>query len=102
MARGAEANSAVASKILATFDGAFAYDKEIRIPVIENGELVQIKCVLTCAKANVECGGDVALPGDTDFPAPINQAPTPISTQPVAPTAEEKQTVADLLKSLGL
>lgn len=102
MARGAEAKNTVAAKILATFDGSFSYDKEIRIPIMENGELLQIKCVLTCAKANVECGGDSAIPGESDFPAPITQAPTPVNTQAVAPTAEEKQNVANLLKSLGL
>ena len=94
----------ITDKILAMFPNSFLYNdgKEIRICGTEDGTELQIKCVLTCAKANVECGGDVTLPGETDFPAPINQAPTPVSTQPVAPTAEEKQTVADLLKSLGL
>lgn len=95
----------ITNKILNLFgDQAFLYNdgKEIRICGIEDGTTLQIKCVLTCAKANVECGGDIALPGETDFPAPINQAPTPVSTQPVAPTAEEKQTVANLLKKLNL
>lgn len=102
MARGAEAKQSVTKQILATFPNAFLYNdgKEIRIPCPDSGEIVQIKCVLTCAKENVECGADNAMPGD--FPAPKMTAPTPERTTPVAPSAEEKANVAALLKSLGL
>ena len=102
MARGAQAKQEVMKKILETFQDSFLYNdgKEIRIPYQEAGEIVQIKVALTCAKENVEMGADAAMPGD--FPAPKMTAPTPERTEPVAPTAEEKQKVADLLKSLGL
>ena len=100
MAKGALAKADVTKKILSMFDNAFEYGKEIRIPMTENGELVQIKVTLTCAKENVECGADTALPGE--FPTPVNAAPTPVNTAPVQPTAEEKQNVANLLRSLGL
>jgi hypothetical protein len=102
MARGAQAKSDVMQKILETFSGSFKYNdgKEIRVPVMEGGELVQIKITCTCAKENVEMGADVAMPGD--FPAPKMTAPTPERTEPVQVSEEEKQSVADLLKSLGL
>ena len=102
MARGAEAKQTITKQILETFPGSFLYNdgKEIRIPTPDGGELVQIKCVLTCAKENVEVGADSAMPGD--FPAPKMTAPTPVSTAPIQPTAEEKAKVATLLKSLGL
>ncbi|MBO5909336.1 MAG: hypothetical protein J6Q67_06105 [Clostridia bacterium] len=100
MAKGALAKADVTKKILSMFDNAFEYGKEIRVPMIENGEQVQIKVTLTCAKENVECGADTALPGE--FPTPVNAAPTPVNTAPVQPTAEEKQNVANLLRSLGL
>ena len=102
MARGAQAKSDVMQKILETFSGSFKYNdgKEIRVPVMEGGELVQIKITCTCAKENVEVGADVAIPGD--FPAPKMTAPTPERTEPVQVSEEEKQSVADLLKSLGL
>ena len=32
----------VTKKILATFEGSFQYEKEIRIPMIENGEEIQL------------------------------------------------------------
>ena len=102
MARGAQAKNEVMQKILETFSGSFKYNdgKEIRVPIMEAGDLVQIKVTLTCAKENVEVGADSAVPGD--FPAPKMTAPTPQSNIPVQPTEYEKQKVADLLKSLGL
>lgn len=100
MAKGAASKELVAKKILETFQGAFEYGKELRIPLTEGGEQVQIKVTLTCAKENVECGADNAIPGD--FPAPKMTAPTPERTAPVQPSESEKQAVADLLKSLGL
>ena len=102
MARGAEAKTKIQKQILEAFPGSFLYNdnKEIRIPVPEGGEMVQIKVTLTCAKENVEMGADAAMPGD--FPAPKMTAPTPQRDTPVAPSEEEKANVAALLKSLGL
>jgi hypothetical protein len=103
MARGAIAKQEVLNKILAAFPQAFQYDKEIRIPVMEAGEEVQIKVALTCAKTNVSLGADTAIPGaESDFPAPSNAPVTVASSDPVAPTEGEKKAVADLLRSLGL
>ena len=100
-ARGAESKEKITQKILETFPGSFIYEKEIRVPVMENGEQVQIKVVLTCAKVNVECGGDVALPGDS-----VAVASTPVVSAsgnlPTEPSAEEKKNVADLMAKLGL
>lgn len=100
MAKGALAKEQVIKKILETFPEAFQYEKELRIPMLENGELVQIKVALTCAKTNVELGADTATPGD--FPPPSNAPVTPTSNIPVEPTAEEKQAVADILRKLNL
>lgn len=102
MAKGQQLKKEIQNKILEAFPGSFLYNdaKEIRICGTEGGELLQIKCVLTCAKENVEVGADNAVPGD--FPAPKMTAPTPQSNTPVQPTEDEKQKVADLLKSLGL
>lgn len=59
MARGAEEKLQIQNQILETFNGAFVYGKEIRIPVGD----VQIKVVLTCAKDNVAAGTDEMIPG---------------------------------------
>ena len=52
MARGAEAKKIVIDKLLKTFENSFLYNdgKEIRIPIEENGEIIQIKVALTAAK----------------------------------------------------
>lgn len=98
--KGAIAKQQVSAKILEVFPGAFAYDKEIRVPMIENGEEVQIKVTLTAAKVNVTNGADTAMPGD--FPAPTTAPVTPAPSAPIEPTAEERQNVANLLRKLGL
>ena len=102
MAKGQQLKKEIQAKILEVFSGSFLYNdgKEIRICGVEDGQSLQVKCVLTCAKENVESGVDTAMPGD--FPAPKMTAPTPERTEPVQVTEEEKQSVADLLKSLGL
>ena len=104
-ARGSIAKEKITNQILAAFSGAFKYDKEIRIPVEENGEIIQIKVALTAAKVNVEAGGDTALPGSVKV-APSNTATVSRPAEPVRtimqPTAEEKHNVEELLSVLGL
>lgn len=98
MARGAASKEQVMAGILAAFPGSFKYDKEIRIPMNEDGEIIQIKCVLTAAKVNVENGGDTTVPGAA---AKTSASPAPAGSIN-EPTAEEKQAVADLISKLGL
>ena len=97
MAKGQESKNIITQKILDTFEGAFQYDKEIRIPIMENGELVQIKVTLTAAKTNVEQGGENAVPGAMKI-----ESPTMITFGTVEATEEEKENVKNLLKSLNL
>lgn len=102
-ARGAESKEKVMQVILETFPSAFKYDKEIRIPMYENGEEIQIKVALTAAKTNVESGGDTAVPGATKTVVKEIAATGPVETTgPVEPTEEEKRNVANLLNMLGL
>lgn len=116
MAKGAVAKTEVFNKILKLFNGAFAYNggKELRIPMVENGEEVQIKVTLTCAKDNVVPGEDTALPGTTVQPKSSNESyhfgntlSATVSEQKevvptVEPTEEEKANVKSLLAVLGL
>ena len=102
-ARGAFAKESITNQILAAFPGSFKYDKEIRIPVEENGETIQIKVALTAAKVNVEVGEDIALPGTKPM-VKSDLSATPIATERkfVEPTAEEKHNVSELLSMLGM
>lgn len=99
MARGAASKEVVMNKILSTFDGAFKYDKEIRIPMIENGEVIQVKVTLTAAKTNVEPGGENAVPGATKTVAATTAPKTEL---PSEPTEEEKKNIKELIEKLGI
>ena len=99
-AKGSISKEIITQKILETFDGAFKYDKEIRIPIMEDGVEVQIKVTLTCAKTNVEGGMDNAIPGTT---ASTIATPKAIDNHGIAEvTEEEKQNVLKAMKALGL
>lgn len=94
MARGSESKEIITQKILETFEGSFRYDKEIRIPIVENGEVIQVKVTLTAAKVNVANGSDTAVPM-------TNAGGGQPVTQNLEITPEEKQETANLLESLG-
>jgi hypothetical protein len=92
-ARGSLSKEVITQKLLSTFDGAFVYGKEIRIPMEEAGEQIQIKVTLTAAKENVECGADQAVPTSS-----IKEGPAPF----VPMTEEEKSEVRNKIAELGL
>ena len=96
MARGAEEKEVITQKILETFSNSFIYGKEIRIPIND----VQIKVTLTCAKENVEAGGDMAVPGAT--PAVTNAFDTVAEKEEIHASEEEVKLVNSLIDKLGL
>lgn len=103
-AKGAIAKEEIIQKILEVFPGSFKYDKEIRIPMMENGEPLQIKITLTAAKNMVGEGADVALPGDMSNSIATSSATTQLKQNAaiVEPTEEEKERVKNLVGLLGL
>lgn len=101
MARGAVSKIKATEMILKAFPGSFTYDKEIRIPFQEDGEEIQLKCVLTCAKVNVELNGDVAIPGEVS--TDINfEGSKSVEQKVIEPTQEEKDNVLKLMATFGL
>lgn len=97
--KGSISKEIVTKKILETFEGSFQYEKEIRIPMEEDGNQIQLKCVLTCAKTNVEPNGENAIPGEATSTA----AGVPASEKTfVEPTQEEKDNVQKLMQMLNL
>lgn len=97
-AKGQESKNIIIQKILDTFEGSFQYEKEIRIPMLENGELVQIKVALTAAKSNVEQGSENAVPAATTISNETGANPS----VKVEATEEERENVRRLLASLNL
>ncbi len=103
MARGANSKTIATDIILKAFPGSFTYDKEIRIPFVEDGENIQLKCVLTCAKTNVEENGENAIPGEVSNK--INFEEHEKSEEQVKHTEiseEEKENLRNLMNVLGL
>lgn len=103
-ARGSILKQEVATKILAAFPGSFLYNdgKEIRINGVEDGQNLQIKVTLTCAKVAVEGGEDTVLPGENIKTTSPAQAITTSEKVPQEPTNEEKERLKTLLNQLGM
>lgn len=95
MAKGADSKEKVKQKILEIFEGSFVNDKEIRIPMVENGENLEIKVTLTCAK-DVIGGGEASVPAE----ATASAFPTPAAPAKVEVTDEEKQRLKNLLAQM--
>lgn len=96
--RGSVAKENIKNKILEVFEGSFLYDggKEIRIPVMEGAEAIQIKVTLTAAKTNVEGGSGAVSTG-------TSSTPTGASANFMnEPTDSEKAAVRDLCSRLGI
>lgn len=102
-AKGTQSKASATEKILNIFEGSFCYDKEIRIPFIENGEEIQLKCILTCAKTNVLPNGDIALPGEKTNEINFGEDSSAQSEkQIIEPTQEEKENIARLVQIFNL
>lgn len=112
MAKGSIAKEQVIQKIIECFgqNQAFVYDKKLYINTTENGEPVQICLSLTCPKTIISPDdGSVATPtpttafsGGIDFAAMSAASAAP--TEKVVPqiSQSERETVLELMKSLGL
>lgn len=100
MVKGSESKEKIIAKILEVFPGAFRYEKELRIPMMEDGSEVQIKVTLTAAKTNVERDSDIDIPGAQVESVQFADASTVNAA--IEPSEEEKQNVAELVARLGL
>ena len=97
-ARGAIAKQEVIDKILEIFPEAFLHEKVLRIPMVEDGQPLQIKITLTAAKDIVEPDADKTVPNAILQPEP----PIIHDAESIAPTEEEKQNVDRFLKALKI
>lgn len=100
--KGTESKQVIFNKLLRTFEGAFMEnDKTLRIPMMENGETIEIKVTLTAAKDILGGGGASSFTNwDDQVTAPIPPAPPPKVEKAV--TAEELANIAKLTAALGL
>lgn len=97
-ARGSISKDCFYKKLLETFDGSFMYNdgKEIRIPFVEDGNPIQLKVSVTCAKENVSIGDDNKLPG-----AAVETEATPSEPSALSMSEEETKNLQDFMQALG-
>ena len=112
MAKGQAAKQEAFAKMLEMFPDSFLYNdnKELRINTTEDGNDIQLKVVITCAKTPVSEGEENAIPG-ASFPEPKSTTKTKVvglsadgavTEQVVEATADEKQKISNLMAELGI
>lgn len=102
MAKGAKAKEYITKKLQETFGVDFLgeMDKKIYIQAPEDGTKIQIAISMTCPKNTIEVSNaPVVRNGMMDFEAE-NPIITPTANTEV--TAEERETVLEMMKRLGL
>lgn len=97
--RGSRAKADITQKILETFEGSFTYEKEIRIPYVEDGVKGQIKLALTASKNMVE-NADAASTKPKVESDELNFSDSK-EKLPQEPSEEEKERLKFLLNKLG-
>ena len=102
--KGQASKDALIQELLNYFGNrAFQYDKDIRVNMVEDGQLIQIKLALTAAKAIVDVGGDTVVPGGSiEAAAPSQETLVAPQVENIEVSAEEKENLSKLLRSLGL
>lgn len=103
-AKGAESKSLVTKKILEIFPNAFLYnnDKEIRIPLTEQGEQVEIKVVLSCAKTPVQEAAVLDWSESSSTTPAAELVPASNEIGPPQISEEDRRKVQELMAKLGL
>ena len=112
MAKGQAAKQEAFAKMLEMFPDSFLYNdnKELRINTTEDGNDIQLKVVITCAKTPVSEGEENAIPG-ASFPEPKATSKTKVvglsadgavTEQVVEATEDEKQKISNLMAELGI
>ena len=93
--KGSIAKEEIIKRMMEVFEDSFMNDKTLIIPMMENGEEVQIKLTLTASKTNIPHSN-----GKAEIPTTV-VAGMPNQVEVVEPTEEEKQRVVDLINKLG-
>ena len=93
--KGSIAKEEIIKRMMEVFEDSFMNDKTLIIPMMENGEEVQIKLTLTASKTNIPHSN-----GKAEIPITVAVGmPNPVEV--IEPTEEEKQRVVDLINKLG-
>ena len=104
MAKGQAAKQEAFAKMLEMFPDSFLYNdnKELRINTTEDGNDIQLKITITCAKENVNAESENAIPGAAEAPVEKSLNETQVSpAEPPQMTEAERQNVENLMKALN-
>jgi hypothetical protein len=108
MAKGADSKNLIFAKLKEVYPNSFFEDegKILRIPMVESGEVVEIKVTLTAAKTNLGSGITTsAFPEAPSSLTPSKPAAEPAENfmnAPLEPSEDEKNNVARLIAALNL
>lgn len=99
--RGAEAKQHVIEKIAAAFGADYIgeFDKKLYVWSTEGGEKVQVAIAMTCPKVPV---GIINQSNEMNFEDNTSNIVRPVSFEPAEFTDDERKTVEELMKQLGL
>ena len=109
IAKGSEAKEWAMKKIIECFgqENVVLADKKLYINTKEDGMPIQVCVALTCPKTMVGVSSSTtpsnsAFSGGLDFESMGAATAAPEPFKPAEITAEERQTVQDLMRALGL
>lgn len=89
-ARGSIAKDMIYNKLMEIYPNAFVTGKEFRIPIQENGEIVEVKVALTAAKDNLGGAKVNAAQPMTEPSAKASAFGTVVEKKLDEPTEDEK------------
>lgn len=95
-ARGTAEKEFITAKIMEVFPDAFINGKELRIPIVNGVDEIQIKVTLTAAKDNM------AHNYNSTATNPIETSAEPAQPDLTGPDEQEKQSVVSLLELIGV
>lgn len=103
MAKGAESKTKIFEQLQKMFPDSFWNGpKEFRIPMEENGERVELKVTLTCAKENVGVSNsiDLSISNEPILNVEVGKSESD-TTYSEEPTEEEMENIKNLAEALG-
>lgn len=97
--RGTQAKAEILTKLQEIYPNAFLIDKVLRIPMIEDGQTVEIKITLVAAKDVL--GNSISDVVDLRQKAPSEEKNNVSIAESIRPTEEEKKLVEEMVKIIN-
>lgn len=99
MTRGSQAKAEILTKLQEIYPNAFLVDKVLRVPMIEDGQTVEIKITLVAAKDVL--GNSISDVVDLRQKTTLTEKSNISVAESIRPTEEEKKLVAEMVKIIN-